>query len=562
MSERSSLNSFFTKFTEKVDEFALPEKFTFPFFYTPHPLSMLAATELQKRLVEDDFGHNFGLDDTIESGAIGKMFGVLVVQDNNGDLGYLSAFSGKLGGSNHHPGFVPPVFDILTEDGFFLKEEEVLNELNRRIERLENDSEFALARMAFHREKSESDGELSALNEAFKAARRLRKSERANLDGLTTEHIEEMQNRHRHDSLQQQFEIKAKTDYWNERLDVFQAKMDVYTAEIQSLKNERKRRSGALQQRLFESYSFLDSKKKAKSLGDIFNGVGQDQPPAGAGECAAPKLLHYAFKHELKPIAMAEFWWGQSPTSEVRKHQQFYPACKGKCEPILAHMLQHIEMDVNPMLAGPSAGIDIETLYEDEHMAVVNKPADILSVPGKNVEESVYTHMKARYPHATGPLTVHRLDMATSGLMLIAKTEIAHKSLQHQFIKRIIKKRYVAVLDGVLSERSGTIDLPLRVDLFDRPRQMVCQEHGRQAITTWELVEITNGQSRVYFYPLTGRTHQLRVHAAHPNGLNIPIVGDDLYGTKSDRLHLHAQRIEFIHPTQGHRMVVESAAPF
>jgi tRNA pseudouridine32 synthase/23S rRNA pseudouridine746 synthase len=562
MSERSTVDSFFTKFTSAVDGIELPEKFTFPLCYTPHPLSIHAALELQERLDSEGLGHNFGLENGEEEGALGKMFGVLVVKNKDGELGYLSAFSGKLGGQNHHRGFVPPVFDILTEGGFFLKEEEVLNDLNRKIEEIEKDPEYHSAKAELKHESALADAEMKELNDAFKAARRIRKAERADIASLSVDVATEMQVRQRQESLQQQFEIKAKSAYWQDRLEEFKSKVDAYENQVDAMKNERKQRSGALQQQLFDSYYFLNSHREEKSLADIFQKGGLDQPPAGAGECAAPKLLHFAFKNDLKPIALAEFWWGLSPSSEVRKHKQYYPACKGKCEPILTHMLEGVDMDVNPMLSGPEAGIEIEVVFEDEHLAVVNKPADLLAVPGKNVEESVFTHMKKRYPSATGPLTVHRLDMATSGLMLIAKSDAAHKSLQRQFIKRVIKKRYVAVLDGEIKSTSGTIALPLRVDLFDRPRQMVCEEHGRQAVTHWELIEVNGGKSRVYFYPITGRTHQLRVHAAHPLGLNIPIIGDDLYGTKSNRLHLHAERIEFIHPLKGNRMVVQIDAPF
>ncbi|MBI1266677.1 MAG: RNA pseudouridine synthase [Cryomorphaceae bacterium] len=562
MSERSTIDSFFTKFTSSVDEIELPQKFTFPFFYSPHPLSMRAALQLQERLESEGLGHNFGLENDGEEGALGKMFGVLVVKNKDGELGYLSAFSGKLGGQNHHQGFVPPVFDILTEGGFFLKEEEVLNRLNREIEAIENDPQFRFAIEEYNDERLTADVELKLLNDAFKASRKIRKAERASMEGMTDLEVTEMQERHRLESLTQQFEIKAKDEYWKNRLEGFKEKVVQFSSRIEAMKNERKLRSGALQQQLFDSYYFLNSRLEEKSLADIFQKGGLDQPPAGAGECAAPKLLHFAFKNDLKPIALAEFWWGLSPSSEVRKHKQYYTACKGKCEPILTHMLEGVDMDANPMLSGPEAGIEIEVVFEDDHLAVVNKPADLLAVPGKNVEESVFTHMKNRYPNATGPLTVHRLDMATSGLMLIAKSDAAHKSLQRQFIKRIIKKRYVAVLDGEVDKTSGTIDLPLRVDLFDRPRQMVCEEHGRAAVTHWELIELKEGKSRVYFYPITGRTHQLRVHSAHPQGLNIPIIGDDLYGTKSNRLHLHAERIEFIHPLKGNRMVVQIDAPF
>ncbi|MND52220.1 Ribosomal large subunit pseudouridine synthase A [compost metagenome] len=259
---------------------------------------------------------------------------------------------------------------------------------------------------------------------------------------------------------------------------------------------------------------------------------------------------------------MAEFWWGQSPKSEIRIHGQFYPACRGKCEPILAHMLEGVEMDENPMLTNPAEGRDVEIVYEDEALVVVNKPAEFLSVPGKNVQDSVYERMRLKYPNATGPLIVHRLDMSTSGIMLVAKTKESHKVLQEQFIKRTIKKRYIALLDGVVESEEGFIDLPLRVDLDNRPHQLVCYEYGKPACTKWEVVERKNNKTKIHFYPITGRTHQLRVHAAHPMGLNSPIVGDDLYGNKGERLHLHAEWIEFKHPTSKEIMTIQVEAEF
>lgn len=245
---------------------------------------------------------------------------------------------------------------------------------------------------------------------------------------------------------------------------------------------------------------------------------------------------------------MAEFWWGESPKSEIRKHLHYYPACRGKCEPILGHMLQGLAVDDNPLLVNPELQRPIEIVYEDEDLAIVNKPEEFLSVPGIYIQDSIYERMKIRYPKATGPIIVHRLDMATSGILIIAKNKEAHKALQSQFIKKTVTKRYVALLDGIVEGNEGYIDLPLRVDLEDRPRQMVCFEHGKPAKTKWEVIERKDGKTKVYFYPITGRTHQLRMHASHPMGLNTPIVGDDLYGTKNTRLFLHAESITFKHP--------------
>jgi tRNA pseudouridine32 synthase/23S rRNA pseudouridine746 synthase len=258
---------------------------------------------------------------------------------------------------------------------------------------------------------------------------------------------------------------------------------------------------------------------------------------------------------------MAEFWWGMSPDSEVRLHKQFYPACRGKCEPILQHMLNGIQVEDNPMLKQAEVS-DLEIVFEDEWLLLVNKPTDFLSVPGKELKDSVLERIRLNYPSATGPLLVHRLDMSTSGLLLVAKTEDVYKNLQSQFIQRKVKKTYIALLDGIVNEIEGTINLPLRVDLEDRPKQVVCYEHGKNAITQYKVLEIKDNKTRIEFYPITGRTHQLRVHAAHYLGLNSPIVGDDLYGTKAQRLHLHAAQIEFTHPLSKEKLRINCPPPF
>ena len=272
--------------------------------------------------------------------------------------------------------------------------------------------------------------------------------------------------------------------------------------------------------------------------------------------------MHYAYENKLKPIALAEFWWGTSPKSEIKAHGNFYPACRGKCEPILGHMLKGLAVDDNPMLENPAVGKSLPIVFEDEHIIVVNKPTEFLSVPGKTISDSVYTRIQHQYPTATGPLIIHRLDMSTSGILLLAKTKKAHKYLQYQFIHRTVKKTYIALLDGNLEHDSGMIDLPLRVDIDDRPRQLVCYEHGKPAQTEWKVLARENGKTRVQFHPITGRTHQLRVHAAHHAGLGTPIMGDDLYGSKSNRLHLHAASLTFRHPETKEEITVEATPKF
>lgn len=549
-SQKLSPKSCFIPFDEPLEDFVLPQKFTFPFYYEPHPISLLAAKKLQAYLeVQSDWEHNFYSKEETDEAAIGKMFGVLVVESKDKRLGYLAAFSGKLANENHHSMFVPPVFDMLQEDSFFVTGVKVINKINQAIKEIENDPNYWAYQEYLKDETTLSEERLAFKRKQMKQDKNRRKAIReAAREHLNPAAFKILEQSLKDESLGHQYYYKQMVKFWKARLAMTKEGLDLYLNKLNALKEERKTKSATLQRKLFNQYVFLNKDKKEKSLYDIFLPTINDVPPAGAGECAAPKLLQYAFLHDLKPIALAEFWWGESPKSEIRKHGYFYPACRGKCEPILGHMLSGIRMDDNPMLTNPAEGKTIDIVYEDEDLLVINKPADFFSVPGINIKDSVLLRMKQRYPEATGPLTVHRLDMSTSGLMLVAKKKDIHKRLQYQFIKRMVKKRYVAVLDGCIEEEGGFIDLPLRGDLDDRPRQIVCFEHGKNARTRWEVVERSKDQTRVYFYPITGRTHQLRVHAAHPKGLNLPIVGDDLYGKKDKRLLLHAESIEFLHP--------------
>ncbi|MCU7836289.1 MAG: RluA family pseudouridine synthase [gamma proteobacterium symbiont of Taylorina sp.] len=553
----------FIPFKESIDSYVLPEQFTYPFYYQPHPLCLLAAKELQNYLnTQKEWQHNFGLTDNKET-AIGKMFGVLLVKNNNNEIGYLAAFSGKLADSNHLPKFVPPVFDMLADDGFFITEQLEINRLNDQIENLQKNPQILEFNTSLSAERESSILQIKEHREKIIQARKVRKSKRIYAaEELNTIDFLQLKEQLSRQSIQEKNQLKDLNLYWNKRTKKAEDKLNQLTTIITTLKNQRSKLSASLQQKLFDQYLFLNQKGLEKSLCDIFSQTPQLVPPAGSGECAAPKLLQYAFQQDMKPLAMAEFWWGASPKSEIRKHQNYYAACHGKCQPILGHMLEGIAMDENPLLINPAKGKIIDIVYEDKVMLVINKPAEFLSVPGKTIKDSVYLRIKQSYPGATGPLIVHRLDMSTSGLMLIALTGEAHKNLQKQFIKRLVKKRYVALLDGSVTADEGEIDLPLRVDLNDRPRQLVCYEHGKTAKTQWKVIHRKNNQSRVYFYPITGRTHQLRVHSAHLNGLNTPILGDDLYGKIADRLHLHAESIEFKHPVSRQLLHFEIEADF
>ncbi|GIU36041.1 RNA pseudouridine synthase [Shewanella colwelliana] len=553
----------FTLFKSPVDSYQLPERFTFPFYYEPHPLCVLAAAELQTYLsTQTDWQHNFGLGND-KANAIGKMFGVLLVRNNRGELGYLAAFSGKLAEQNLINGFVPPVFDMLTEDGFFHAEQQAINQLTYELTHLEDSTELSMLREQLAALVQAADDELEAMRATIIEGRKARKLKRTQAEAeLNPQELAVLNLQLGQESVAQKNQLKAIKAHWDSGIATVNASLQRLENEIESLKARRAMQSNVLQQKLFAQYRFLNQAGELRDLNQIFKDAPTHQPPAGAGECAAPKLLQYAFSHGFTPLAIAEFWWGASPKSEVKQHKNFYGACQGKCQPILSHMLDGIEMDDNPLLVNPAEGKSIEIIYQDEAIVVVNKPAEFLSVPGKNISDSVYARMKAQFPQSTGPLIVHRLDMSTSGLMVIALTSEANKSLAQQFIARTVEKRYVAQVAGVVEGEQGEISLPLRVDLDDRPRQLVCYEHGKHAHTRWQVKSRSVGQTMLYLYPHTGRTHQLRVHCAHHDGLHLPIIGDDLYGSKANRLHLHAQRLVLNHPLSNKRMTFEVDADF
>lgn len=551
------------RFEHSTSEILLPECFTFPFYYQPHPLAQLASDQLQRYLLgQEDWQHNFGLDNTHGGLVIGKMFGVLVVQDQNSELGFLAGFSGKLANSNQHQYFVPPVFDMLVEGGFYTEGEAKLNAMNREIEDLEANSDWKALKNKLESSILCGNREVEHLKLSIKTSKERRKGVRL---GTRLEDMPETAERLRNESIREQLHLKDTKRKWVIEQSKIRGEILIFQNKADVLKAARKALSAELQQQLFKQYSFYDKTKSLKSLLDIFVKGEGIVPPAGAGECAAPKLLHYAFAHGLKPIALAEFWWGQSPPGEIRQHGHFYPVCRSKCRPILKHMLQGIKTDPNPMEQLPAADKRIEVLYKDDDIAIIHKPHELLSVPGKSVHLSVFTQASALFPDATGPLMVHRLDMSTSGVMVIALNIKSYRNLQKQFLRKTIKKLYVAVLERDISNEvalEGKIDLPLRVDLDDRPRQMVCYEHGRNALTSYHIESSRNNQTRITFFPHTGRTHQLRVHAAHPSGLNAPILGDDLYGSVADRLYLHAESIQLRHPVSHEWMTFEVKAPF
>nr|WP_258403160.1 RluA family pseudouridine synthase [Vibrio vulnificus] len=498
-----------------------------------------------------------------DESAIGKMFGVLLVENAQGDIGFLSAFSGKIADQNLLPGFVPPVFDMLAEESFFHRELSEITDINHQVKQLSQSAELAQLRQQIEADRQAYQAQEQAQRQAMIEGRAARKQQREQAETtLTGDALKAALDDLAKQSVAEKNVLKYLKLEWDEKLASEEARLQVLLAQLDTLKEQRKTLSNALQHKLFAQYRFLNVRGEQSDLNAIFAPTTSPVPPAGSGECAAPKLLQYAFTHGLKPLAMAEFWWGVSPKSEVRQHKKFYPSCHSKCHPILGHMLQGLNMDPNPLEENWAEDKELEIVYQDEAMVVVNKPSGLLSVPGKTITDSAYTRLQALFPDVEGPFVIHRLDMATSGLLVFALTRRANKSLQKQFISRGVQKRYVALLEGEVPQSQGEITLPMRGDPDDRPRQLVCFEHGKPAHTDWQLIEIRDGRSKLYLYPRTGRTHQLRVHCAHHLGLNMPMVGDGLYGEKANRLHLHAESLELDHPYSKERMHFQVDAEF
>ena len=553
----------------------------------------------------------------------GKMYGVLVVEAPGGCLAFLAAHSGLLGGRNDWPFFVPPVFDAQPPDGHFKTKEREISGMNRRIAELMQRPQLFEARQRLEQVRQQTGRVIAREREEVKARKARRdtmRREQPQMDDATKAMlIRESQ----HDKAQ----LRRLMKRCEASVAEHQEALDVLEREIAALKRERREGSDALQRWLFDQYVMLNAKGMRRTLIDIFARFNGTLPPAGAGDCCAPKLLQFAYAHKLRLVSLAEFWLGVPPPTEVRRHLQFYPPCRSKCYPILQFMLQGLDaplpgaeevyplreegggttndekgslddkasigtneahadkasFDDNGFLDAQGhiykkCGASLHIIYEDEQMAVVSKPSGMLSVPGKSCRLSVESIVREHYGIAADvPVIVHRLDMDTSGLLLIARTREAHKALQQQFLDHTVSKSYLALLDGVPHEgltgehvvwhssHTGTITLPLRPDIDDRPRQLVDFVHGKPAVTRFHLLKVIDGHQLIALTPVTGRTHQLRMHCAHHLGLNCPILGDPLYGNAiepsaniAQRLYLHAEQITFRHPSSGKNVPIVS----
>ena len=593
-----------------------PRQFTYPFCYDVDPLAEAASLELQRYIADADLM-------STEKGC-GKMFGVLVVEyeDESGALqrGFLAAYSGLLGGRNDWPYFVPPVFDAQQPDGHFKRTEREISAINREIAAIEHDPEYLQSVEQHEQTKKRLQAEVDAFKAEVDAAKVRRDARRKSGEPLSEEEQAEM-------IRESQF-MKAELRRRRKAMEQANSTLHIpHSTFLKSLQRKRKQMSDELQRWLFSAYRMLNAKGEERDLIDIFREYTHAMPPAGAGDCCAPKLLQYAYLHHLRPVCMAEFWWGESPASEIRHHLHYYPACRSKCLPILTHMLKGLDVAPNP-LAQKRHTAEPRVLYADEYIMVVDKPAGMLSVPGKaesvrsefsdsaNISVEEYfanlqlptnsqlpteqftigeaDNSKLKIQNSKFLKAAHRLDMDTSGLLVLARTEQAYVELQRQFASRETVKRYEAVLSGVPTQNSKlktqnsstqpsgcleAISLPLIADINDRPRQRVDMEHGKPALTLYNIVEVRavdantavayttkkvdKGRTLIHLYPKTGRTHQLRVHCAHPLGLACPILGDPLYGIeRADRMYLHAAELTFRHPVTGETMHFLSPSGF
>lgn len=541
----------FHRFKKDIDGVEIPRRFNNPFYYSPHPLCLMAADEVRALLESDEA--------LLVEACKGKMFGVLVVQAPTGEVGYLMAFSGLLFGRNLYEGFVPPVYDMQAPEGYFKQEEARISAINVSITELESSDGYISALEALNVEKTNAEKALTEMAALFRANKEERKRKRE-AGGLSAED-EALLIR------QSQFEkaeLKRLRRNWDVRINDKEAVVASFKERVKALGAERRNRSVALQRWLFEQFVVLNANGEERSLLEIFDEKLSALPPAGAGECAAPKLMQYAYMNSMKPLALAEFWIGESPVGEVRRDGCFYGACKSKCEPILGYMLQGLDVEESALEKGGDIN-DIEIVYEDEHIVVVNKPSGVLSVPGIVGGTSVQQWLREKYSDNT-LLVVHRLDMATSGLLVVAKSMQVYKIMQQQFAGRKVEKHYMALLDGVPQNFKGRIELPLAPDYMNRPRQKVDYENGKSAVTCYSIIDVVkyNGKecALVCFEPITGRTHQLRVHAASKDGLDCPIVGDALYGKVDERLMLHAASLKFEHPVGGNIVGLECKCDF
>ena len=555
--------SYLWKFPKEMEDAGLEDNgFTDPFRYVPDPRVLHAGRIVISRLAEWASMPEGTPEMTIErSFAEGKMLGVLICR-----TGFLAAFSGTVKGSggvtSSVDGFVPPIIDLTDEQGYFKINEAAITRLNKELKILSSSPVYNAIKTELINAQATRDAEIEALQDQIRLAKiqrdkiRNESTDPSKLDGLIRE------------SQFQKAELKRCKDRWKDRIYEIENQISEFEATIRDLKARRAEQSDALQKWIFENAIVHNGAGESLSIWEIFS-CGGLTPPGGTGDCAAPKLLNYAFAHGLEPLAMGEFWYGASPDTAVRTHGHFYPSCTSKCGPLLGYMMNGLRLPVKPAMTGKDT---LRILFEDESIIVVEKPSGMPSVPGLD------GRISAQEILGDGYHVVHRLDMDTSGVMVFAKTSEAAVNLSRQFEDHTVRKTYMAKVSadtvsqtGSSKAGKGAIDLPLSPDYDERPRQKIDFRQGKPAYTEYEIIRNhEDGTADLLLYPHTGRTHQLRVHCAHHLGLGRPIVGDLLYGGYSvfdnkasepahpARLCLHALSITFRHPLTAEELTFTS----
>lgn len=527
----------------------------------PSALARQAAEELQRELREGFVAPGLPTS-LLEDAEGGKMFGVLVVRLLDGSVGFLRAFSGMLAGRWDVEGFVPPVFDRERRALIEPEGEATVKALHARAVAMRSSTELLALRTEHEAQLARHATEFAAMRERHEVRRKARHARRSELTqaggdtGPSALHALDQESR---GDKAERRRMETVHQEERQRIEPRLARME---RRLRAMDRLRQRVSRAVMRLIHDTYVIPSARGEQRLLRHLFE---QGQPPSGAADCAAPKLFAYAYAQGLRPLALAEFWWGAPPPAGGRVSGAYYASCRDKCAPLLPFMLEGLSVAAprtfSPPVVAPG---ELSILFEDAWLVVIDKPDGLLSVPGReaSLSDSVLTRLRVRYPHATGPLLVHRLDLDTSGLLVAALDSRTHSALQHQFVHREVRKRYVAWVERQVHGEEGRIDFPMRVDLNDRPRQIHDPIHGKPAVTEWRVLERRDGRTRVAFFPLTGRTHQLRVHASHPLGLGAPIVGDRLYGRDGERLMLHAESLTLQHPGTGATVTFDCPAPF
>lgn len=497
----------------------------------------------------------------------GKMYGVLLVQTPTGEKAVLKAFSGLLGGQQEVPGWVPPIPGrqrVAAPEAATLAALEVAKQKILALQQRPEPAQYA----ALVQEFAER---LQALGDIHRQRKQARQAQRAELTQQFTgtdlaRAIADLEAESRRDGRERRH-LKAERDAV---LHPLKQQVEAIATELSALKQHRRQFSRQLQTQMHEAYWLTNFWGESSTLDQLAPGSGL---PTGTGDCCAPKLLHFAATHHLIPLAMAEFWWG--PSQGDKRSGQFYGACQERCQPIMGFLLSGLGQlsgysgsfaSAEPCRTEIAAPEPLSILYADPWFLAVNKPPGLLSVPGRyrHTQDSVLTRLRHSLGQGADLLPVHRLDQDTSGILLLARGPEALRRLTAQFQQRQVQKTYEAILDGIVEAPDGCIDLPLWGDPTCRPRQRANWQRGKPSQTHFQVMDRANGLTRIEFFPITGRTHQIRVHAADPQGLGVPILGDRLYHPqpRGDRLYLHARALSFRHPDTGQNIMLTLETPF